>query len=248
MTSPLVKIFELATEASLEVAHGVVQTLGRLPSGQNPVLGLATGATPLELYREWVRMHLELGLDWRGIQTFNLDEYWPMPAADPQSFRNFMEQNLWGPAEFDAACVHIPSGEIEGDQAETHCAAYENSIRAVGGIQIQLLGIGRNGHLGFNEPGTAIDTRTRMVRLAEDTRDRAAASFAPKEVPEFGISMGLATIFEAQTIYLMAFGADKAEAVARALQGPIELGCPASLLRTHGDVRWVLDAAAASRL
>jgi glucosamine-6-phosphate deaminase len=248
MTSPRVKIYDQADQASREVARTIVQSLQQIPRQEAAVLGLPTGSTPLGLYREWVRMHSQEGLDWSKVTTFNLDEYWPMPATDAHSFHWFMQQNLWRPAGFDPAATHMPGGEIAQQSIEDHCAKYEQQMASLGGILIQVLGIGCNGHLGFNEPGAAADSRTRKVALAETTRRRAEPSFAPQAVPKFGISMGLGTILESKTIYLMAFGADKAEAVGRAIQGPVTAECPASLLQTHAAVHWVLDSAAASQL
>ena len=220
----------------------------RVQTNPELVLGLPTGSTPTALYAEMVRLHDADGMDWSRARSFNLDEYWPMASNHPQSFARFMREQLFEPADLDPSRTHIPSGDVAPESIALHCAAYETAIQSCGGIEIQILGVGLNGHIGFNEPGTARDSRTDLVELAASTRERAAAAFAPDEVPKRGITMGLGTIFEAKEIVVLAFGAEKADAVAAAIEGPVGEDCPASLLQEHPAVRWYLDEAAASRL
>lgn len=220
----------------------------RVQANPELVLGLPTGSTPKALYAEMVRLHDADGMDWSRTRSFNLDEYWPMASNHPQSFARFMREQLFEPAHLDPSRTHIPSGDVSPESIELHCAAYEAAIQSCGGIEVQILGIGLNGHLGFNEPGASRASRTDLVELAASTRERAAAAFAPEAVPERGITMGLGTILEAKEIVVLAFGAEKADAVAAAIQGPVSEDCPGSLLQEHSAVRWFLDEAAASGL
>jgi glucosamine-6-phosphate deaminase len=220
----------------------------RVQANPELVLGLPTGSTPKALYAEMVRLHDADGMDWSRTRSFNLDEYWPMASNHPQSFARFMREHLFEPAHLDPSRTHIPSGDVAPESVALHCAAYETAIRKCGGIDIQILGIGLNGHLGFNEPGASRESRTDLVELAESTRERAALAFAPEPVPTRGITMGLGTVLEAKEIVMLAFGTEKAAAVAAAIEGPVCLECPASLLQEHPSVRWFLDLEAASGL
>lgn len=242
--SPVLRFVD-AADASRQLA---AELAGRVAQDLELVLGLPTGSTPLALYAEMVRLYEAGSADWSRVRSFNLDEYWPLAPSHAQSFAHFMREHLFEPGHFDPSRTHIPSGEVAPEQIGLHCAAFETAIRASGGIDVQLLGIGINGHLGFNEPGAARDARTDLVELAESTRARAASTFAPDAVPKRGITMGLGTILEAKEIVVMAFGPDKAEAVARAIEGPVDADCPASWLQEHTNTRWLLDEAAASRL
>lgn len=246
--SPRVRVFDSAEQASATVAAEVVADVIRLrEQGRCPVLGLPTGATPEAIYQQWCQVSAD-GFDWSGVTTFNLDEYWPMPPDSEHSYRLFMNQKLFLPAGFDLACTHVPCGTLERGDIDEHCSSYEQDIAKAGGIDVQLLGIGINGHLGFNEPDSSAASRTRLVELAESTRHRAQPSFGEQAAPSYGISMGLATIMDSRKIYLLAFGAAKAEAVKAALQGPVQESCPGSLLQNHPNVEWVLDADAAALL
>lgn len=245
MTAPSIEIFADARVASEALAAELVK---RVRDEPEVVLGLPTGGTPCELYAAMVRAYEAGEADWSRVRSFNLDEYWPMAPGHPQSFARFMREQLFEPAHFDPSRTHIPSGEVAPEAIGLHCAAYETAIRAAGGIAFQILGIGLNGHLGFNEPGTPRDSRTSLVELTASTRERAAAAFAPETVPARGITMGLGTILEAEQIVVIAFGDDKAEAVAASIKGPVDEACPGSLLQEHGQVRWLLDEAAASRI
>jgi len=210
------------------------------------VLGLPTGNTPEPLYRELVRLHREERLSFARTRSFNLDEYLGLPAGDPHSFRVRMQQQLFAETDFAPQNVHIPHSDAD---AEPEVRRYAGSLAAAGGIDLQVLGIGRNGHIGFNEPGSARESRTRVVALAPETRAGAAPSFGGlAHVPERAITLGVADILEARTIRVLAFGKAKAEIVQRMLEGPIGPACPASFLRGHGDLRLLLDAEAAGGL
>lgn len=245
MPGPQVHVHPHLVSASVALAADL---RARVQANPELVLGLPTGSTPTALYAEMVRLHDADGMDWSRTRSFNLDEYWPMASNHPQSFARFMREQLFEPAHLDPSRTHIPSGDVSPESVALHCAAYETAIQSCGGIEIQILGVGVNGHIGFNEPGTARDSRTDLVELAASTRERAALDFAPDEVPKRGITMGLGTILEAKEVVVLAFGAEKAEAVATAIEGPVGEACPASLLQEHPAVRWFLDEAAASRL
>jgi glucosamine-6-phosphate deaminase len=224
----------LGREAARRVAAAVAAKPGL-------VLGLAAGATPVPLYRELVRRH-RAGLDLSRLTTFNLDEFCGLAAADPRSFRHFTALHLLDPIGLPAARRHAP------DPAAP-CAAYEAAIAAAGGIDLQILGIGRNGHIGFNEPGSDLASRTRRVALAPATIAASAAAFGSEAaVPREGVTLGIGTILAARRILLLASGAAKAPAVAAALEGPVTADVPASALQRHADVTVLLDAAAAACL
>ena len=202
------------------------------------VLGLATGSTPVGLYRRLAAA----ALDWSQVTTFNLDEYAGLPPEHPQSYRHFMWTHLFRHVNIDPAKVHIPRVAEGGD-------AFEKRIVCAGGIDLQVLGIGSNGHIGFNEPGSPHQSRTRRVALAARTiADNARFFSSASEVPHTALTMGIGTIMEARAILLMACGEGKAPAVACALEGPVTLDVPASVLQRHGTVHVLLDKAAASRL
>jgi glucosamine-6-phosphate deaminase len=219
----------------------------RSKSGKATVLGLATGSTPLPLYAELIRLHREQGLSFRTVTTFNLDEYEGLGPTHPQSYRRFMEENLFRHLDIPAASIHIPHG-LTRDAAKD-CADYEAAIRAAGGIDLQILGIGRTGHVGFNEPPSTAETRTRRVRLDEVTRRDNSHFFGDLGlVPVGALSMGVATILEARRIELLAFGAAKADIVARAIKESPSADCPATWLQRHPACTFHLDAAAAQAL
>ena len=251
MTESLpVRVFADRTEASralaLEVA-ALIRTVNE--AGRHAVLGLATGRTPLPFYAELIRLHREGGLSFAKVLTFNLDEYLGLPGDHPQSYRAFMGRELFDHVDLPAENVNIPDGMVPPEALEAHCAAYEEAIRAAGGIDFQLLGIGRTGHIGFNEPGSPRDSRTRKVELDPITRQDAAPGFGGLEnVPEHAISMGCGTILEARKIALLAWGAAKAEIVKEALTGPVTDQISASFLQEHPDAIFYLDAEAGSRL
>lgn len=239
-------IFPDAEQAAQQVAKKIQQLIQRKPDA---VLGLATGGTPLLLYRELIRMHAEEGLSFAQVRTFNLDEYEGLPPDHPESYWSFMQRNLFDHIDISPGNYHLPSGMLAADAVTEHCEAYENAIRAAGGIDFQILGIGRNGHIGFNEPGSTISSRTRRVTLCEVTRADAAPAFGSiEQVPTHAISMGCATILEAQEIVLLAFGEHKAEIVAQAVCGEVSENVTASYLQTHQHIHFYLDSAAARDL
>jgi glucosamine-6-phosphate deaminase len=218
-------------------------------SGRSTVLGLATGRTPVLLYRELVRRHRGQGLSMRDVTTFNLDEYLGLPADHEQSYRRFMRENLFEHVDMAPDRTHIPDGMVDEARIAGHCAAYEAAIADAGGIDLQILGIGRTGHIGFNEPGSPVDSRTRVVTLDELTRRDAAPAFGGlDQVPTRAITMGCGTILEARRVRLMAWGESKAMILEQAFRGPVTERVPASFLQRHAEVRLLLDEAAAAGL
>jgi glucosamine-6-phosphate deaminase len=211
-------------------------------------LGLATGGTMVGVYENLVRLHKTGSVDFSQVVTFNLDEYLGLPASHPQSFRHFMQEHFFRHVNVQPGNIHIPDGGICGNY-EQYCASYEQAIGAAGGIDLQLLGIGRNGHIGFNEPTSSLASRTRLKVLSRETLDDNAKSFGPgEEAPQCAITMGIGTILKARKILLLATGASKAVAVVKSIEGPVTSAVSASALQLHPDVTFLLDAPAASRL
>jgi glucosamine-6-phosphate deaminase len=243
-------LFPTAAAASKYVAREIDKLIrARNAAGKPTVLGLATGSTPVGLYRELLRLHQEEGLDFSRVITFNLDEYYPMPKENPHSYFRWMHETFFQHVNIPWENIHIPDGTLAKDEIETFCAEYERKIKAVGGIDIQILGIGRTGHIGFNEPGSPRNSRTRLVTLDSITRRDAAPSFFGEEnVPHHAITMGVATILEARRIFLMAFGEHKAAIVCKAVEQPPTEAISASFLQEHPDATVVLDPAAAAEL
>ena len=218
-------------------------------AGRATVLGLPTGSTPVGLYRELIRLHREADLDFSRVVTFNLDEYFPMQPDDPQSYRRWMHETFFNHVNIPPQNVHVPDGTIKPEDAEEYCQRYEQKIRRAGGIDLQVLGIGRTGHIGFNEPGSARHSRTRLVTLDPVTRRDAAGSFFGEEnVPHQALTMGVGTILDARKVVLLAFGEHKAPIVERAVEGPISDAVTASYLQQHPDATFLLDQAAAGDL
>jgi len=219
----------------------------RSKSGKPTVLGLATGSTPRPLYTELIRIHRQTGVSFRSVITFNLDEYEGLGPTHPQSYRFFMEENLFRHLDIPAANIHIPDG-LTKDPAK-NCADYEAAIREAGGIDLQVLGIGRTGHIGFNEPPSDADSRTRRVHLDEVTRRDNSVFFGDlTQVPHGALTMGVATILEARRVELIAIGEAKADIVRRAMKEAPSPGCPATWLQKHPRCTFHLDAAAAKAL
>ncbi len=211
------------------------------------VLGLATGSTPIGTYEELARLHRKEGLDFSKVATFNLDEYLGLPPTHDQSYRYFMDQHLFKHINVQKSNIHVPYGHAE--QVEDFCRWYEAEIKRFGGIDIQLLGIGGDGHIAFNEPGSSLGSRTRLKTLTKQTIEDNARFFAKLEdVPRFAITMGVGTIMEAREILLLANGAKKAEIVAEALEGPITAQVSASALQMHPHVTVIVDAEAGAHL
>ena len=242
--SPQIVVCGNPAEASLATARFIADAVTANP---RIVLGLATGGTPVGAYRELVRQHKEEGLDFSEACSFNLDEYIGLGPDHPQSFRYFMQAQLFDHINIDPNATHVPNGMA--DDIAAHAQEYEDQIRNSGGIELQLLGIGNNGHIAFNEPGSSIDSRTREVNLTPNTIDANARFFESiDDVPKRAITMGIGTICEAAKIVLMATGEAKAAAIQAAIEGPRDPSNPASLLQGHSDLTFVLDEAAASKL
>jgi glucosamine-6-phosphate deaminase len=213
------------------------------------VLGLATGSTPIGIYRHLIRMHREGGLDFARVVTFNLDEYWPMAPDSIHSYRRYMWENLFAHVNMDPANVHIPDGSVPRERLADACAAYERAIAEAGGVDLQILGIGRTGHIGFNEPGSSPGSRTRLVTLDTVTRREAAADFFGEDgVPREALTMGVATILEAREIALIATGEHKAAIVRQAVEGEASVQVAATFLQRHASATAYLDLAAAADL
>jgi len=233
--------YEQVSAAAAAVVADVVR------SKPDAVLGLATGSTPLGLYEELIRMHTDEGLDFSRVRTFNLDEYVGLSPEHDQSYHYFMHENLFKHINVDLRNVNVPSGTASDYPA--FCQWYEDRIEACGGIDVQVLGIGSDGHIAFNEPGSSLASRTRIKTLAEQTIDDNARFFAGKDdVPIYAVTMGVGTILEADKLVLLATGEGKIDAVADAIEGPVSSLCTASALQLHPDSLFFLDAAAAGKL
>ena len=221
----------------------------RNEAGRPTVLGLATGSTPIGVYRELIRLHGDEGLSFRRVVTFNLDEYYPMDPASVHSYHRFMWENFFSSLDIAAENVHIPRGDVPREGIEAECRRYEEAIRAAGGIDLQLLGIGRTGHIGFNEPGSGLDSRTRLITLDLVTRKDAAADFFGEDnVPREAVTMGVGTILEAGEIVIIATGEHKAYIVRRAVEGEVDHEVAATFLQRHPATTFYLDAAAGAQL
>lgn len=218
-------------------------------SGNFTVLGLATGATPIEVYAELVRMHKEEKLSFQNVITFNLDEYYPMKPESIQSYWKFMNEHLFDHIDIDRKNIHIPDGTLDKSQITSFCIDYERKIESLGGLDLQILGIGRTGHIGFNEPGSAPNSGTRLVTLDDLTRRDAARDFGGKaNVPTKAITMGIGTIFKAREIILMAWSKKKATIIKKAVEGEISSEVPATYLQLSQNVEFIVDEDAASEL
>lgn len=235
------KTYDAMSRAAAQV---VAQVLNEKP---NAVLGMATGSTPLGIYQELVRMHRQESLDFSQVTTFNLDEYVGLPTTHEQSYHRFMHENFFQHVNIPKQNIHIPSGTTSNYRA--FCQWYENRIEQCGGIDVQILGIGSDGHIAFNEPGSSLSSRTRLKTLAKQTIDDNARFFSSREqVPVYAITMGVGTIMEARKLLLLANGAKKAEAVAAAVEGPVSSMVTASALQMHEDATVFADDPAASKL
>jgi len=231
-------------QMSAAAAAMVASVLNAKPDA---VLGLATGSTPLGLYKELARMHKEEGLDFAHVRTFNLDEYVGLPPTHEQSYRRFMDENLFDHINIRRENTYVPSGTTDNYQA--FCEWYEEQIDACGGVDLQVLGIGSDGHIGFNEPSSSLGSRTRLKTLAEPTIDDNARFFKKREdVPIYAITMGVGTILESDQILMVAGGENKAPVVAGMIEGPITSMNTATALQLHPRVKIFLDAPAAGQL
>ena len=237
-----------------DIAHLVATRIATLirereAAGTRAVLGLATGSTPIGVYRELIRMHREDGLSFKNVITFNLDEYYPMGPENIHSYHRFMWENLFSHVDIPRENVHIPLGDIPRERVEEECKRYERDIVAAGGIDFQILGVGKTGHIGFNEPGSGAESRTRLVHLDAVTRRDAAADFFGEEfVPKEAITMGVATILEAREIAIIATGEHKASIVRRSVEGEINHEVAATFLQRHPNTTFYVDLAAGADL
>lgn len=242
-----VQIYKDDKQACLAVAAEIADLIqANNALGKPTVLGLATGHTPVNVYAELIRLHRRENLDFSRVTTFNLDEYYPIEPSVIQSYHTWMHENLFKHVNIPPENIHIPRGDLPQSQVEAFCADYERKIDAAGGIDLQILGIGRSGHIGFNEPGSARDSRTRLVNLDKVTRKDAASDFFGEEnVPQGAISMGIATILTARRICLLAFGEQKARILQRAVEGPVDDHVAASFLQDHPNCTCHIDVPAA---
>ncbi len=239
-----VEILSDYNAVSERAARIVLEEIRRRPA---MALGCATGSTPIGLYQRLIALADLEGLDFSRVATFNLDEYVGLPPEHPQSYGHFMREHFFDAAGIDPARIHMPDGMAE--DLEAACAAYERSIKEAGGVDLQILGVGSNGHLAFNEPGSSLASRTRVQALTERTLADNARFFAKGETPpRTAVTMGLGTIMEARKLLMLASGTGKAAAVRDALEGPVTAMCPASALQMHPHAHILLDEAAASAL
>ncbi|MCC4230387.1 MULTISPECIES: glucosamine-6-phosphate deaminase [Zunongwangia] len=245
-----VKVYKDEQAASVKVAKRIAKIIKKKQEkGKKAVLGLATGATPVKVYEELIRLHKEEGLSFKNVITFNLDEYYPMQPDENQSYVKFMDENLFNHVDIPRENINIPDGTLDKDAIAEFCLAYERKITEVGGLDLQILGIGRTGHIGFNEPGSAPNSGTRLVTLDDLTRRDASRDFGGKEnVPTKAITMGIGTIFKAREIILMAWSKKKAPIIKKAVEGEISGSVPATYLQLNEHVEFILDKDAASEL
>lgn len=245
-----VTVYPNSDIASKKIAQRIANLIiNKQNSGEKAVLGLATGVTPVAVYEELVRLHTEEGLSFKNVVTFNLDEYFPMKPTSSQSYVSFMKQHLFDHIDIDMNNVHIPDGTIPLENIPAFCLGYEKKITEYGGLDLQILGIGRTGHIGFNEPGSAPNSGTRLITLDDLTRRDASRDFGGKaNVPVKAITMGIGTIFKAREIILMAWNKKKAPIIKKAVEGEISSDVPATYLQLSDHVEFVLDQDAASEL
>src|SRR5687768_10274322 len=221
----------------------------RAAEGRAAVLGLATGSTPIGIYRELIRLHEQEGLDFSHVVSFNLDEYYPMSPDSIHSYYRYMWENLFAHINIAPENVHIPAGQVAREEVERYCRDYEAAIQAHGGIDFQLLGIGKTGHIGFNEPGSGLESRTRLIALDTVTRRDAAADFFGEDnVPIEAITMGVATILDAREVALISTGEHKAPIIRRAVEGDINPDVAATYLQRHGNATFYVDGPSAAEL
>ena len=245
-----VTVYQNKEIASRQVAERIAAIIrNKAEKGEMAVLGLATGATPIGVYAELVKMHKEEGLSFQNVITFNLDEYYPMKPTSVQSYVYFMKEHLFDHVDIKPENINIPDGTLSKDEIHDYCLRYEQKITEAGGIDLQVLGIGRTGHIGFNEPGSAPNSGTRLVTLDDLTRRDASRDFGGKEnVPTKAITMGIGTIFKAREIILMAWSGKKAPIIKKAVEGSMSSDVPATYLQNSENVEFILDQDAAGEL
>ncbi|MGC8750794.1 glucosamine-6-phosphate deaminase [Hydrotalea sp.] len=244
-----VQIFDSSDDGSLFVAREIASLIKEKQAKNLPcVLGLATGATPIRLYAHLVNLHKTEGLSFKNVITFNLDEYYPLEREALQSYWSYMHRHLFDHVDIPKENIHLPNGELSKEEAKKACETYEQLIENAGGIDLQILGIGANGHIGFNEPGSSIYSKTRLVSLDNTTRINNAYEFQNiSEVPRMAITMGISTILKAKKILLMAWGS-KASIIAKSVEGQVTEQIPASILQQHNNCTFILDHNAAAEL
>jgi glucosamine-6-phosphate deaminase len=244
-----VKIYPTATDGSINAAQQIAGLIkGKAAKGEMVVLGMATGSTPIKMYAELVRMHREEGLSFKNVITFNLDEYYPIDKEAYQSYWSFMHRNLFNHVDIDPKNIHLPNGNAPKEEMKNYCASYEEAIEAAGGIDLQILGIGQNGHIGFNEPGSSILSKTRLVNLENSTRLANSYEFGTiTKVPRLAVTMGISSILKAKKIILLAWG-NKANIIAKSVEGNVTESIPASILQQHNDCTFIIDQAASTEL
>ncbi|MBF4516077.1 glucosamine-6-phosphate deaminase [Flavobacterium sp. ANB] len=243
-------IFESSKEASVLVAQEIANIIQRKDELNEPcVLGLATGSSPIKVYEELVRLHKEEGLSFANVVTFNLDEYYPMDKNNIQSYYYFMHEHLFNHVDIHPENINVPNGNVSNEDLQQYCIDYEMKIKAYGGLDFQLLGIGRTGHIGFNEPGSHVNSGTRSITLDHLTRQDAASSFLGIDnVPRKAITMGIGTVKNAKRIVLLGWGISKAEIIKKTIEGEISSRVPATYLQQHNNTTFVLDTEASSEL
>jgi len=245
-----VKIFASSVDGSFYIAQQIANLIKqKQQEGSNCVIGLATGSSPKTLYAHLVKMHKEDGLSFKNVITFNLDQYYPMDKDALQSYHYFMRKNLFEHTDINPQNYHLPDGMITKENVKEHCLSYEQQIEEAGGLDLQILGIGTNGHIGFNEPGSGIYTKTRLTTLDNSTRLANSYEFGNMtEVPRMAITMGISTILKSKKIILMAWGQAKASVIKKAVEDDDTEDVPASLLQNHDDCTFIIDETAASAL
>ncbi len=245
-----IDLFSNSMDGSKHIADMIALAIkAKQKKGEKIVLGLATGSSPIKVYSELIKKYKNKELSFSNVITFNLDEYYPLQPEEIQSYHHFMNEYLFNHVDIPKENINIPRGDLALDEITEHCEEYEKKIQLLGGIDIQILGIGRTGHIGFNEPGSSINSLTRLVRLNNITRHDAANDFQGKEnVPYKAITMGIKTILNAKEIYIMAWGQHKASIVQRAIEGETTSDVPCTYLQNHSNVRFFLDIAAANQL
>ena len=236
-------VFDSSSEASILVAHEIASLIREKEALNKPcVLGLATGSSPIKVYEELVRMHKEEGLSLANVVTFNLDEYYPMDKSNIQSYYYFMHEHLFNHVDILPENINIPNGLVNNEDIYQYCIDYELKIKEAGGLDFQLLGIGRTGHIGFNEPGSHLNSATRIITLDHITRVDAAPSFLGIDnVPRKAITMGIGTVLSAKRIVLLAWGANKGSIVKETIEGEESSYVPATYLQNHNNTTFVLD-------
>lgn len=250
MNKPYAITFLNPTIGSQWVAKQIsIEIKQKQAANQTCILGLATGSSPIAVYKELIKLHQEEGLSFKNVITFNLDEYFPIKPNQNQSYTNFMNKHLFNHIDIPKKNINIPNGNIALEEVAKYCQQYEQKIIKLGGIDIQLLGIGRTGHIGFNEPGSKIDSTTRLTHLNQLTISDASPDFKlEKDVPKKAITMGINTILSSKRILLMAWGAKKSSIVHKAIEGQLTDLIPATYLQIHKNTEFILDFEAAKKL